>query len=147
MQAFVSIGGTITPFSVPGATPTTTSGLNSSNQTAGIYVDDSGINHGFWRDSNGALHFPIDPPGSTATILFANNDSNWMVGRYMTADGVNSWTLLCPAKQILHLRFIQGHPLRLLTESIGMDLSVVVTAMLPALSRNHSARQGRGGGE
>ena len=28
---------------------------------------------------------------------------------------------------------IQGQPLRLLTESIGMDLSLVVTAMLPAL--------------
>ena len=51
-------------------------------------MDASGISHGFWRASNGALHFPIDPPGSTLTILFANNDSNWMVGRYKTADGV-----------------------------------------------------------
>ena len=101
-QGFVSIGGTITPFSVPGATSTTAVGLNSSNQTVGVYLTPQ-ENHGFWRDSNGALHL-VDAPGSTATILFANNDSNWMVGRYRTADGVDSWTLLCPAKQILHLR-------------------------------------------
>ena len=88
IQAFVSIGGTITPFSVPGATSTTALGLNSLNQTDGFYVDASGINHGFWRGSNGVLHFPIDAPASISTILFANNDSNWMVGRNRTADQV-----------------------------------------------------------
>jgi len=96
MQAFVSIGETITPFSVLGATLTTASGLNSSNQAAATYVDASGISHGFWRDSNGALHFPIDPPGSTLTILFGNNDSNWMVGRYVTADGVTHGLFFVP---------------------------------------------------
>src|SRR5262249_464759 len=96
MQAFISIGGTITPFSVPGATLTTASGLNSSNQAAATYVDASGISHGLWRDSNGALHFPIDPPGSTLTILLANNDSNWMVGRYTTGDGVTHGLFFVP---------------------------------------------------
>src|SRR5215471_5088890 len=48
MQAFVSISGTITPFSVPGATLTTASGLNSSNQAVGFYLTVSG-NRGFWR--------------------------------------------------------------------------------------------------
>jgi hypothetical protein len=96
MQAFVSIGGTITPFSVPGATSTTALGINSSNQTAGTYVDASGISHGYWQDSNGALHFPIDPPGSTLTILFGINDSNWMVGRYVTADGVTHGLFFVP---------------------------------------------------
>ena len=52
-QGFVSIGGTITPFSVPGATLTIALGLNGSNQAAGYYVDASGISHGFWRGSNG----------------------------------------------------------------------------------------------
>ena len=95
-QGFVSIGGTITPFSIPGATLTIASQLNSSNQAAGTYIDASGISHGFWRDRNGALHFPIDPPGSTLTILFGNNDSNWMVGRYMTADGVTHGLFFVP---------------------------------------------------
>ena len=95
-QGFVSLGGTITPFSVPGAIFTIAEGLNSSNQAAGNYVDASLIHHGFWRGSNGALHFPIDFPGSTSTILIANNDSNWMVGRYVTADGVTHGLFFVP---------------------------------------------------
>jgi hypothetical protein len=95
LQAFVSISGTITPFSVPGATSTTAVGLNNLNQTEGSYVDASGINHGFWRDSDGALHL-VDAPGSIATILFANNDSNWMVGRYVTADGATHGLFFVP---------------------------------------------------
>jgi hypothetical protein len=95
-QGFVSIGGTITPFSVPGATFTIASQLNSSNQAAGTYIDASGILHGYWRGSNGALHFPIDPPGSTLTILFGNNDRNWMVGRYVTADSVHHGFFFVP---------------------------------------------------
>src|SRR6266481_2525569 len=117
MQAFVSIGGTITPFSVPGATLTTTSGLNSSNQAAGTYVDASGISHGFWRDSNGALHFPIDPPGSTLTILFANNDSNWMVGRYTTADGVTHGLFFVPPNRF----FTFDYPGSLFTSLNGIN--------------------------
>ena len=96
MQAFVSISGTITPFSVPGATSTTAVGLNSSNQTAGTYVDASGIFHGFWRDTNGTLHFPIDPPGGHNTILFGNNDSNWMVGRYHDSAGTTHGLFFVP---------------------------------------------------
>src|SRR5262249_5349017 len=88
-KGFISLGGTITPFSVPGATLTIAQQLNSSNQTEGTYMDASGILHGFWRGNNGALHFPIDPPVSTLTILFGINDSNWMVGRYVTADSVH----------------------------------------------------------
>jgi hypothetical protein len=84
---FVSIGGIITTFSVPGATDAIAYQLNSSNQTEGYYIDGSGIFHGYWRDSDGTLHFPIDPPGSVETELFGNNDSNWMVGRYRDSGG------------------------------------------------------------
>jgi hypothetical protein len=82
-QAFVSLGGAITSFNVPGATSTLAFQLNNSNQlVVGYYVDSSGILHGYYRDANGALHFPIDPPGSTQTVLFGPNDRNWVVGRY-----------------------------------------------------------------
>ena len=82
-QAFVSVGGTITSFSVPGAVSTVAFQLNNSKQlVVGYYVDSSGILHGYYRDANGALHFPIDPPGSTLTVLFGPNDRNWVVGRY-----------------------------------------------------------------
>ena len=86
-QAFVSLGGTITPFSIPGASATFPQHLNRSNEVVGYY-DSSGIPHGYFRDTNGTLHFPIDPSGSAGTILFGLNDSNWMVGRYSDSSGV-----------------------------------------------------------
>ncbi len=95
-QAFVSIGETITPFSVPGATLTAAYQLNSSNQTEGHYIDSSGIFHGYVRDTNGALHFPIDPSGSIETELFGNNDSNWIVGRYQDSAGTTHGLFFVP---------------------------------------------------
>src|SRR5436189_855263 len=89
LQAFISVGGTLTSFSVPGAIATLAYQLNNSKQlVVGYYLDSSGIPHGYYRDANGALHFPIDPPGSTATILFGDNDRNWVVGRYADSAGV-----------------------------------------------------------
>src|SRR6266446_1539917 len=74
-QGFVSVGGTITSFSVPGAILTLAYETNNSNElVVGYYIDSSGIPHGYYRDANGALHFPIDPSGSVQTILFGDND-------------------------------------------------------------------------
>ena len=88
LQAFISVGGTLTSFSVPGAIATLAYQLNNSNQlVVGYYLDSSGIPHGYYRDANGALHFPIDPSGSTATILFGDNNRNWVVGRYADSSG------------------------------------------------------------
>jgi hypothetical protein len=98
-QAFVSLGGTITPFSPPGASSTFADQLNRSNHVVGYYTDSSGIPHGYFRDPNGALHFPIDPPGSTGTILFGLNDSNWMVGRYADSTGVTHGFFFIPPNQ------------------------------------------------
>ena len=100
-QGFVSLGGTITTFSVPGATVTTAFRLNGSNQTVGYYVDGSGIYHGYFRDANGALHFPVDAPGSVLTILFGNNDSNWMVGRYEDSAGTFHGLFFIPPNRFL----------------------------------------------
>ena len=89
LQAFISVGGTLTSFSVPGAIATLAYQLNNSKQlVVGYYLDSSGIPHGYYRDANGALHFPIDPSGSTATILFGVNNRNWVVGRYADSSGV-----------------------------------------------------------
>ena len=88
-QAFVSVGGTVTSFSVPGAATTLAYQLNNSKQlVVGYYIDGSGILHGYFRDANGALHFPIDPSGSVGTVLFGLNDRNWVVGRYADSSGV-----------------------------------------------------------
>src|SRR5215467_2547028 len=81
--AFVSISGTLTSFSIPGAAQTLAYMINDSKRlVVGYYVDGAGILHGYYRDANGALTFPIDPPGSTLTVLFGPNDRNWVVGRY-----------------------------------------------------------------
>ena len=48
----------------------------------------AGITHGYDRDANGALHFPIEPSGSTASVLFGVNNTNWVVGRYADSSGV-----------------------------------------------------------
>ena len=88
-DGFVSVGGTITAFAVPGASATIANNLNASNQTQGFYVDaaDDTV-HGFLRDGDGTLTFPVDPAGATETVLFGNNDANWVVGRYADASGI-----------------------------------------------------------
>jgi uncharacterized membrane protein len=89
LQAFISVGGTLTSFGVPGATGTLAYQINNNKKlVVGYYIDNSGILHGYYRDANGALHFPIDPPGSVQTILFGDNNKNWVVGRYADISGV-----------------------------------------------------------
>jgi uncharacterized membrane protein len=99
-QAFVGHGGTITSFSVPGPLSTFAYEINNSEQlVVGYYIDGSGILHGYFRDANGALHFPIDPSGSVATILFGLNDRNWVVGRYADSSGVTHGLFFIPPNQ------------------------------------------------
>jgi hypothetical protein len=87
-QAFVSIDGALTSWSVPGALSTFAYEINNSNQLAvGYFIDAGGVLHGYYRDANGTLQFPIDPSGSTATVLFGLNDKNWVVGRYGDSSG------------------------------------------------------------
>jgi hypothetical protein len=96
-QAFVSVGGTLTSFSVPGAASTFAYEINNSKQlVVGYYIDSSGILHGYFRDANGALHFPIDPTGSVGTVLFGLNDTNWVVGRYADSAGVTHGLFFVP---------------------------------------------------
>jgi hypothetical protein len=99
-QAFISKGGTITSWSVPGALSTFAYEINNSNRlTVGYYIGSSGILHGYYRDANGALHFPIDPSGSVATVLFGDNDRNWVVGRYADSAGVTHGLFFVPPNQ------------------------------------------------
>jgi len=94
-QAFVSVGGTLTSFSVPGAASTFAYETNNSNQlVVGYYI--LGVLHGYYRDASGVLHFPIDPSGSTATVLFGLNDRNWVVGRYGDSSGATHGLFFVP---------------------------------------------------
>jgi len=88
-EGFVDIGGNLINFAVPVATNTLAYQINDADEATGYYIDASdALTHGYLRDSDGNLTFPIDPAGSTGTILFGNNDSNWVVGRYSDASGV-----------------------------------------------------------
>ena len=94
-QAWFSKGGTITSFSVPGAL-STFAYERSTQLVVGYYIDSSGIPHGYFRDTSGALHFPIDPSGSAGTILFGLNVRNWVVGRYADSSGVTHGLFFVP---------------------------------------------------
>jgi hypothetical protein len=100
-EAFLNIGGTVTEFSVTGATATLAYQLNATNQSCGYYIDSTGVSHGYWRDSDGTIHAPIDPMGSTSTILFGNNDRNFMVGRYTDTAGATHGILFVPPRRFV----------------------------------------------
>jgi hypothetical protein len=92
-HAFINVGGTLTSFSVPGANLTAAFELNNSKQlVVGYYRVGAVILHGYYRDANGTLHFPIDPPGSVTAVLFGVNDRNWVVGRYADSLDVSAVT-------------------------------------------------------
>jgi len=96
-QAFVGRGGTITSFSVPGSLSTFAYEINNNKKlVVGYYIDSAGILHGYYRDANGALHFPIDPPGSVATVLFGVDNKNEVVGRYADASGATHGLFFVP---------------------------------------------------
>ena len=78
---------------------------NSKQLVVGYYVDSSGIPHGYFRDANGALHFPIDPSGSVATVLFGLNDRNWVVGRYADSSGVTHGLFFVPPNNFFTFDF------------------------------------------
>ena len=132
-QAFVSVGGTITSWNVPAALSTFAYDINNSKHlVVGYYIDGSGITHGYSRDANGALNFPIEPPGSTASVLFGVNNRNWVVGRYADSSGVTHGLFFMTPGDFLTFDF----PDSTFTSLNGISsqgLSVVVTSMLPAL--------------
>jgi hypothetical protein len=96
-HAFINVGRTITSFSVPGANLTAAFELNNSKQlVVGYYRVGAVTLHGWFRDANGALHFPIDFPGSVGTVLFGVNDRNWVVGRYAESSTVSHGLFFVP---------------------------------------------------
>jgi hypothetical protein len=100
-QGYVSVGGTITSFSIPGALSTYAFDINNNRKlVVGYYLDGSGTPHGYFRDANGALHFPIDP-SSGGAILFGVNDRNWAVGRYADGSGASHGFFFIPPNNFI----------------------------------------------
>src|SRR5262245_14163947 len=122
-QAFVSIDGTITSWSVPGARSTFALEINNSKQlVVGYFIDSSGIQRGYYRDADGALHFPIDPPGSTRTNLFGLNERNVVVGRYRDSSFVTHGLFFVPPNSF----FTFDYPGSTLTSLNGINAHGVI---------------------
>lgn len=89
-QAFVNLAGTTTVIVIPGQFDASASGINNFNQVAGDYSTNGGaLRHGYVRDADGTLTFPIDFPGATITVQGGINDRGWIVGRYDFADNID----------------------------------------------------------
>ncbi|MGH8095409.1 MAG: hypothetical protein ACREIF_18400 [Chthoniobacterales bacterium] len=89
-NAFVSLGGTFEPYTFTPSGTVEANALNASDQIVGEYYDAPPATtfHGYFRDSNGTLTYPIDYPGSTSTILLSLNDKGISVGRYLDDAGM-----------------------------------------------------------
>jgi len=106
-QPYISVGGNIALFSVPGVRPpfiTYVGGMNNLNQVVGNYSSEGG-NHGYIRDADGTMTFPIDYPGALHTFLYGINDKGWIVGSYIDSAGVYHGFFLT-----LPIRFVAFDP-------------------------------------
>ena len=81
---FANIGGTLTPFSIPGIDVIYARAINNLGQVAGGYVDpaDPQVEHGFLRNPDGTLLYPLDYPASLTSSVFGLNDMGALVGTY-----------------------------------------------------------------
>lgn len=93
-QGFLKSGGTLKTFSVPGSTDTRAIGVNNFDMIVGRYLDSGNINHGYIRNWNGSLIFPVDYPGATFTTLNGVNDFGLIVGLYRDGAGKEHGFLL-----------------------------------------------------
>jgi uncharacterized membrane protein len=81
---FLNVGGTLVPFSIPGIDVVYARAINNFGQVAGGYPDpiDLSVEHGFLRNADGTLIFPLDYPGSQNGAVFGLNDNGMLVGTY-----------------------------------------------------------------
>lgn len=87
-MAFVIIDNVVTYFGVPGALATSPKGINNRDECVGQYSIANQW-HGFRRDADGALQYPVDAPGASITSLTAINDQGAMVGEADTPTGIH----------------------------------------------------------
>jgi hypothetical protein len=98
--AFANIDDTYTSFSVPGTTFAAAWAINNLNQCVGYYFYDFSIPHGFFRDSDGTMTYPIDAPVVGGTNLYGLNDRGWMVGGCYDAAAGGHGVLFIPGSGV-----------------------------------------------
>jgi hypothetical protein len=86
------VAGTYISFQVPLTNYTGALAINNLGQCAGYYYTDT-EEHGFRRDADGTLTYPIDAPGFLYTALYGINDHGWMVGEAGNSTGISQGVL------------------------------------------------------
>ena len=89
---FISVAGVITTFTIPGSTDVSPTCINNLGQVAGHYT--AGNQHGFFRDTDGTLTYPIDYPVTGAgTDILGLNGQGLMVGTYFPSGVLPAFVL------------------------------------------------------
>jgi hypothetical protein len=79
-------GGVFEVLTIPGASGgAQATGINNSQQVCGFYIDEKGVNHGFYLNQGNFR--TLDYPGSTFTQALGLNNANEVVGDYVDAGG------------------------------------------------------------
>lgn len=65
----------------PNSMMTQVIGINNSQTTSGFYVDQAGVNHGFYHTNNGS-YTTVDFPNSAFNQLLSQNDNHQAAGYY-----------------------------------------------------------------
>src|SRR5258708_648652 len=84
-HGFVLSNGVFTDVDVPGAVYTSVNGINASGELSGIYVDEVGQTHGYFRSNKGVVT-TLTPPGAIRTQAEFLNAHGQVVGVYRTSD-------------------------------------------------------------
>lgn len=81
---FVSIGGTVTSFTLDRVDSVFPMDINNLGQIVGSYQDPANSTfHGFFRDTDGTLTYPLDYPDATITTFLSGlNDNGFIVGAW-----------------------------------------------------------------
>lgn len=88
-SAFVSRGGSLVEFVIPDADYAFPQAINNLGQVVGCYrLTGTSQVHGFFRDADGTLTYPLDYPGAIFTEINGLNDNGLMSGSYTTLDNM-----------------------------------------------------------
>lgn len=110
IEAFVSDGGTVTVFTVPNAIQTQAVAINNFDQVLGYYEDANNVFHGFIRDRQGNLIYPIDPPGASTTafkgtVPLGLNDFGFISGHFWDSSNKEHGFVRAPWGQFFQIDF------------------------------------------
>ena len=125
---FVSIAGNVTTFTIPGVNIVYAESINNLGQIVGTYVDPANttITHGFLRNADGTLVYPLDFPGAHITALHGINDSGIIAGSTQDSNQTYHGVVLHPPD--LYLAFDYS-PNSNLTAFTGINNAGEITGM------------------